>query len=107
MAATTKPTTKAEQAKRFKRKKPIHVEMVDVHMPEIYDEPLTVPAFASFSTNQMRQFNKSDDKMFEALAEHAEPDVVDAIGELNPDELVEFIKEWRKAGSLSAPKSGS
>lgn len=107
MAATTKPKTQAEKAKRFKRKKPLLVEMVDVHMPEFYDEPLTVPAFASFSTNQLRQFNKSDDKMFEELAKHADPEVVDAIGELNPNELVEFVQEWRKAGSLSAPKSGS
>lgn len=107
MAATTKPKTQAEKAKRFKRKNPIHVEMVDVHMPDVYDEPLTVPAFASFSTNQLRQFNKSDDTMFEELAKHAEPEVVDAIGDLTPDELVEFIKEWRKAGSLPAPKSGS
>lgn len=98
MAATTKK-------KKFTRKNPIRVEMVDVTLPDVYDEPLTVPAFASFPAKRLRQFARSDDAMFEAIAEHADEDVVEALNELAGDELTEFVKRWRQAGSLSAPKS--
>lgn len=100
MAATTE-----KKKSRYTRKKPIHVEMIEVDLPDVYDEPLVVPSFSSFPSKRIRKFGSSDTEMFDAIGEFAEPDVVEALDALNNEELTEFVQRWRKGGSLAAPKS--